>query len=110
MPADTKTIDELLRISDAILQAICSQDAETLSLYLTDDFVLLSGDVRQGREAFLEGVGAAQFTALEAAFESIQVEPLGTTAVVAGVQRVDVEQGSEVLMSRASFTDVFVRD
>ena len=101
---------ELLRISDEILQAICSHDAETLSSYLTDDFILISGDSRQDRASFLEAIGTADFKARHAAFEAIQQELLGTTAIVAGVQRVEVEVGSEIVESRASFTDVFVRD
>lgn len=98
----------MLRISKAILHAICSHDAETLSSYLTSDFVLLGGASRQNRASFLEGVGAANFKALRADFEAIDVEFWDTTAVVAGVQRVEIEHGLELLVSRARFTDVFV--
>ncbi|MEM8996154.1 MAG: nuclear transport factor 2 family protein [Acidobacteriota bacterium] len=109
-PAAAETTEDLLRISDAILQAICAHDAEALAPHLTSDFALLSGAARQDRASFLEGVGAADFTAREAGFESIQVELMGETAVVGGVQCVEVEQGPEVLESRAAFTDVFVRE
>ncbi|MEO1083243.1 MAG: nuclear transport factor 2 family protein [Acidobacteriota bacterium] len=108
--AETSATDELLRISDAILQAICAHDGETLARYLTSDFILMSGAARQDRESFLEGVGAADFTARDAGFEAIQVELMGETAIVGGIQRVEVEQGPDVIESRAAFTDVFILD
>jgi hypothetical protein len=106
--ADKSIRSELLRIGEAILHAICSHDAKVLSSYLADDFVLLSGASRQDRTSFLEGVGAADFKALHADFEAIEVELWGTTAVVAGVQRIELEHGLESLVSRAAFTDLFV--
>lgn len=108
--AETNTTSELLHISKAILHAICSHDEEALSSYLAADFVLMSGASRQDRASFLEGVGAADFTTLDAGFEAIEVECWGDTAVVAGVQCVEVKHGPGSIVSRVGFTDVFVQE
>jgi ketosteroid isomerase-like protein len=103
--------EDLLRSSVEILNAICAHDAEALAAYLASDFVLLTAFGRQERAAFLDGARTGEFVALDAGFDCIEAEVLGTVAVVAGVQRVEVElaDGSRAV-SRGAFTDVFVRE
>ena len=102
--------DELLDASDLILRAICAHDAAALSELMTADFVLLGSGARHGRGEFLEAVRTGELVSLGAAFETIDVEVLGDTAVVAGVQRVEVQAGSDDrVVSRSVFTDVFVQ-
>lgn len=50
----------------------------------------------------------ATFETVSATFESIEVEVLGESGVVAGVQRVEVLLDGVQAVSRAAFTDVFV--
>ncbi|HYG65089.1 MAG TPA: nuclear transport factor 2 family protein [Thermoanaerobaculia bacterium] len=100
--------EALLDASNLILRAICSHDAAALSEHLAPDFWLLGSGARQDRDGFLEAVRTGDFLTLGASFETIDVEVLGDTAVVAGVQRVEVQVGSERAVSRSVFTDVFV--
>lgn len=102
---------EILRLSQVVLRAICSHDQQALEPILAQGFVLLGDSRRLDRRAFLEAVGSADFVAVDATFESIEIELLAGVAVAAGVQRVEVElpDGSRAV-SRGVFTDVFVRD
>lgn len=99
----------MLRISADVLDAICAHDGRRLSTWLSADFTLLGSGQRQTREAFLEVVNGADFQVIDKSFETIEVELLGDTAVVAGIQRVTVRgDGDTPIVSRAAFTDVFV--
>lgn len=102
---------EVLRLSQSILQAICAHDQGALEPILAPDFTLVGDSQRLDRRAFLEAVGSGGFVAVEAAFESIEIEMLGTVAVAAGIQRVEVElpDGTRAV-SRGVFTDVFVKE
>lgn len=104
----TEVVAELLRVSEDVLQAIAAHDAHSLSHHLAADFVLLSGPSRVDRHSFLEGVRNATFETVSATFDSIEVEVLGESGVVAGVQRVEVLLDGVQAVSRAAFTDVFV--
>ena len=101
--------ETLLRLSADILHAICTHDGPLLATYLSADFVLLGSGQRQNRDTFLESMMSADFHAFDWIFEIIEVELLGTTAVVSGIQRVTVQGDGEMrIVSRAAFTDVFV--
>lgn len=101
--------ETLLRLSDDVLQAICTHDGSRLAAYLSPDFALLGSGQRQNRDSFLESVINADFHVLDRLFECIEVELLGDTAVVSGIQRVTVQGDGEMsIVSRAAFTDVFV--
>lgn len=101
---------EILRLSHVVLRAICAHDRQALESILAPDFVLLGDSQRLDRRAFLEAVASADFIAVDADFESIDIESLGTVAVAAGIQRVEIElpDGSRAV-SRGVFTDVFVK-
>lgn len=101
-------VPELLRVCEAVLQAIAAHDADSVGRHLAVDFVLLSGPSRVDRDSFLEGVREASFETVSATFESVEIEILGEYAVVAGVQRVEVLLDGVRAVSRAAFTDVFV--
>jgi hypothetical protein len=98
----------LLALSQSVLQAIARHDTATLAACLSRRFVLLAPSGRQDRDAFLAGVGGATFEARSFEFHWIDVEIFDTTAVVAGVQRVEVVVDGREITSRAAFTDVFV--
>lgn len=101
---------EILRLSQVVLRAICSHDQQALEPILSPNFVLLGDSQRLDRRAVLEAVGSAGFVAIDADFETIDVELLGTVAVAAGVQRVEVElPGGSRAVSRGVFTDIFVK-
>ena len=101
--------ETLLRFSADILDAICTHDGPRLATFLSADFALLGSGERQNRDTFLESVLSADFHALDWMFEIIDVELLGNTAVVSGIQRVTVQgDGEASIVSRAAFTDVFV--
>lgn len=102
---------EVLRLSELILRAICSHDPITLEALLASDFIFIGDSKRLDRGAFLEAVGAGGFLAIEHGFDSIEVEMLGAVAAAAGIQRVEVElpDGTRAV-SRACFTDVFIKD
>ena len=103
--------DELLRVSEDILHAIASRNSDALDAILDEGFVhLQSGGERLTRDEFVKNIVEATYTIEEIAFESIQVEVLGDTAVAAGIQRAGVllPDGTK-LVSRGSFTDVFQR-
>lgn len=100
-----------LRLSEAILGAICSHDSSALEPILASDFVFIGDSQRLDRGAFLEGIRSGDFVALESGFESIHIEVLGPVAVAAGIQRVEVRLSDGTRgLSRAAFTDVFVRE
>ena len=100
----------LLALSHTILEAIVRHDAATLTHCLSEDFVLLAGDGRQERAAFLEHVRSATFDARSFGFDWIDLHVVENTAVVAGVQRVEVVLDGQDVTSLGAFTDVFVRD
>ena len=101
---------ELLRLSELILKAICDHDAKALEAILAPDFIFIGDSQRLERGGFLDGVGAGGFVSVAQVFESIEIEILGTTAVAAGIQRVDVElPGGIRAVSRACFTDIFIK-
>lgn len=102
---------ELLGLSRVILEAICRQDAGALEPLLAPDFAFVGDSGRLDRRRFLDGVGASDFVAVASGFESIEIEVLGTSAVAAGVQRVEVElpDGTRAV-SRQCFTDLFVKE
>ena len=100
---------EILSLSDTILQAICAHDRQALEPILSESFVLLGNTQRTDRRAFLEAVCSGDFVAIDASFETIDIEVLGTTAVAAGIQRVEVElPDCSRAVSRSFFTDIFV--
>ncbi len=100
---------EILSLSDSVLRAICSHDQQALEPILSPDFVVVANSQRTDRRAFLEVVASGDFVAIDAGFESINIEVLGAIAVAAGIQRVNVElpDGSHAV-SRCFFTDIFV--
>jgi hypothetical protein len=98
----------LLAVSASVLQAIARHDTATLAACLSRRFILLAPSGRQDRDAFLAGVGGATFEARSFGFDWIDVQIFDTTAVVAGVQRVEVVVGGREVTSRAAFTDVFL--
>ena len=101
--------ETLLRLSADVLHAICTHDGPLLATYLSTEFAILSSGQRQNRDSFLESVISADFHALDRIFEIIEVELIGNTAVVSGIQRVNVQGDGEMsIVSRAAFTDVFV--
>lgn len=102
---------EILRISAAILDAICAHDDRALDAYLSPDFVMIGESSRTARDAFLAAVRDGGFAVRSSGFESIDVEVFEHAAVAAGVQRVEVDlpDGTRAV-SRGVFTDVFVRD
>lgn len=102
--------EEILRLCRVILDAICTHDDRVLDVHLAAEFVLFDDASRSGRSEFLDAVRTEAFVTLESGFESIEADVFDTTAVAAGVQRVEVElpDGSRVV-SRGLFTDVFVR-
>lgn len=107
---DDDAKETLQRMSMDVLRAICAHDTAALALGMTDDFVFLGVGQRQDRREFLEAVGAGEFRTIDATFEHFDVEILGDAAVVSGVQRVTVAlAGGSKAVSRAAFTDVFVR-
>ena len=101
---------ELLALSHTVLEAIVRHDAATVAQCLSEDFVLLTREGRQSREAFLDAVRRASFEARSFGFDWIDAQAFGTTAVVAGVQRVNVTLDGQAATSRSAFTDVFIRE
>ena len=108
MNAETDDRAALLAISASVLQAIVRHDTVTLATYLSRRFVLLAPSGRQDRDAFLAAVGGATFEARSFGFDWIDVQVFDTTAVVAGVQRVEVVVDGKELTSLGAFTDLFV--
>lgn len=100
---------EVLSLSNIVLRAICSHDRQALEAILSPDFYMLGDSQRTPRFGFLDAVASGSFVAINAGFESIDIEVFGTVAVAAGIQRVEVElpNGTRAL-SRGIFTDVFV--
>ena len=108
-PPEESTKETLLRLSAEVLHAICSHDGPLLATYLSADFAIMGSGQCQYRDTFLESVIGEDFHVLDKMFEIIEVELLGNTAVVSGIQRVMVKVDSDKnLVSRAAFTDVFV--
>jgi hypothetical protein len=106
------SVEEFVRLSHRILDAIVRRDAVTLDVLFDDEFVAVApAGGRQGKQAFINAIADAPFHILGASFESLEVEVVDDrTAVVVGIQRADVQLPTgENVVSRCAFTDVFVR-
>jgi ketosteroid isomerase-like protein len=105
-------VEEFVRLSHRILDAIVHRDAATLDALFDDEFVAFApAGGRQRKQEFIDAVVDAPFHILDASFESLEVEVVDDrTAVVVGIQRAEVRLPTgEHVVSRGAFTDLFVR-
>ena len=105
-------MDDFVKLSHRILDAIVQRDAVTLDALFDDELVALAAaGGRQRKPEFISAVVDAPFHILGASFESLEVEVVDErTAVVVGIQRADVRLPTgETVVSRVAFTDLFVR-
>jgi hypothetical protein len=105
-------VDELVKLSHRILEAIVQRDAATLDAVLDDGFVALApAGGRQQKQEFISAIVEAPFHIHGASFESLEMEVVDDrTAVVIGIQRAEVRLPTgETVVSRVAFNDLFVR-
>ena len=107
----TDDTQDLIRISHDILHAIRDRDRATLERLLHPDFVGVgTAGACTARADFIEAVVNAPFQVTSLDFEWVAAQPLGATAMVAGVQRGEVVLADGARAeSRGAFTDVFER-
>ena len=106
----TADTDELVRLSQVILDAIRTRDRSALGAVLLPDFVQIDehGN-RVGKDAFIAAVEAGEFHIEQLSFDMLSVERFGQTAIVCGVQRARVRlPAGEHVEGRTAFTDVFI--
>ena len=105
-------MEEFVRLSHRILDAIVQRDAVTLDAAFDDEFVAVApAGGRQRKQEFINAIVDAPFHILGASFESLEVEVVDDRiVVVVGIQRADVQLPTgEHVVSRCAFTDLFVR-
>ena len=103
--------EELVELSNRLLGAIQSRDAEVLGEILAEDFLHLdTSGAKRGKAAFISGILEAPYQILSIDFEAIQIAGVDQAAVVAGVQRAEVRMpDGQTVTSRGGFTDIFTR-
>lgn len=107
-----EVVEVFVRLSHRILDAIVQRDAVTLDVMFDDDLVVMAQAGGRLRKAeFISAIVDAPFHIVDASFESLEVEAVDDrTAVVVGIQRAEVQLPTgEQVVSRAAFTDLFVR-
>jgi hypothetical protein len=104
-------VEDLLRISDDILEGIRTRDRTRLERHLLPTFIHVNElGRRDERSAFLSAILAGEHRIERLSFETISVATFGGMAIVSGVQRAAVILPSgETVEGRTAFTDVFLR-
>ncbi len=94
--------------------AIAGRDGKTLEAVLADDFVHLASATEpsspQDKQAFVNAITTAPYEIVDISLSSLRVKFTDDTAVVVGIQNVQVQLADkETVTSSGSFTDVFRR-
>lgn len=108
---DPSDADELVRISEQILNAIRTRDRVRLGDFLHPEFVQVNETgSRLDREVFLSAIDSGDYRIETLAFETLSVEHFDGVGAVCGIQRALVLlPDGERVEGRTAFTDVFVK-
>ena len=102
--------EQLLTITHAIARAIARRDVRTLSDFLALGFVYRTPDGQSSDSvAFLRGVTEIPGEIVFVNVEHAQVDIVGDTALVTGIQHAQVKMDTKIIDDRRAFADFFVR-
>jgi len=100
--------DELVELSHALVRAVQEHDSEKLDLLLADEFTLDGAAGTLGREELIEAAGGL-YAIDEFAYEEIDTEIYGSTAVVLSRYRQQARIGDRDASGDLRITDVWTR-
>src|SRR5687767_6635633 len=105
-----RTVESILRLESATMDAIRAKDAKALERVLAADFVYRAPGAELSRAEFLQNIASLPGRILSVEGSELRVNVYGDTAVLTGVQRsrVRTDDGVEHA-STVAFTDVFVK-
>ena len=106
--ATALVVDELVELSHALVRAVQEHDAEKLDLLLADEFTLDGAAGTLSREELIEAAGGA-YAIDEFAYEEIDTEIYGSTAVVLSRYRQVARIGDRDASGDLRITDVWTR-
>lgn len=102
--------DSVIRVADAIAQAIARRDVATLRGYLAAGFTQRPFDGEPvDADGFLRGVAGIPFEIEFVRLERIDVDLFPTGALATGIQHARVRVDGEPVDDRRRFADWFVR-
>lgn len=102
--------ESLVRLSEAIAQAIARKDAAALRLHLAPGFVQRSaGGEASDLEGFLRGVSTIPYPIEFVRLESLDIDLTPCGALATGIQHARVLVDGKPLDDRRRFVDWFVR-
>jgi ketosteroid isomerase-like protein len=108
MTAATAVVHELVELSHDLVRAVQEHDLERLDAMLADEFTLLGAAGELDRAGLLEAA-AGSYEIDEFAYEEIDPEVYGNTAVVVSRYRQSARLDGRDVSARLRMTDVWIR-
>ena len=102
--------DALIDLSHTIASAIATRDVSMLGRLLAPGFAQRSpGGANNGAEAFLHAIMQIPGEIVFVRVGDLQVDVVGDSAVLTGIQTAQVKMDDQVIDDRRAFVDYFIR-